>query len=217
MHRTKKKKLDANVRMQEEKQHPARKEQNDNSYDTITENIDDSSFPSAGLLLDIARDEYAKERERSQILDNKASFFMSAIILMITIFIPFIPIQEICAVIVEGTKKQNSITCAFGTLTIVSFVLLAYAFKKLYDAYRIKGYERFNIENLVDLNNLRTDRNIMEKSLCENYKNTVEKNIDKNEDKANKVANGIKLCSIGFLLLALSAIVLVCVVGQKRL
>ena len=53
----------------------------------------------------------------------------------------------------------------------------------------------------------------MEKALCENYKETTDKNIKSNDDKALNVSDGIGKCAIGFLLLAISAIVLKVFIG----
>ena len=53
----------------------------------------------------------------------------------------------------------------------------------------------------------------MEKALCENYKNTIEINIKTNDDKAIKVSDGIGKCAVGFMLLAISAVVLKIFIG----
>ena len=126
-----------------------------------------SVFPSAQLLLDCAKDEYTKERERAQFLNSKASFFMSAIILVATIFVPFIPFEKLYESIANGSEFQKAVTYITGTLILVSFVILVIAFMKLYSAYKIQEYERFNIENLVDIEILKTEKNAMEKALCE--------------------------------------------------
>lgn len=175
--------------------------------------ISNPVFLSAPLLLDCAKDEYTKERERTHFLDNKASFFMSAIILVATIFVPFIPFNKMRGIVASGTDVQKAATYIAGTLVVVSFIILGFAFRKLYDAYKIKGYERFNIENIADMGNLTTERNAMEKALCVNYKETIEKNIMSNDDKAVKVSAGIGNCAIGFLVLAISAIILKVFIG----
>ena len=170
-------------------------------------------FPTASLLLECARDEYNKERERMYSLDNKASFFMSAIILVATIFMPFIPFRNIREILSNGTDLKKAATYVTGTLIVVALVFLITAFKHLYDAYRIKGFNRFNIDNLTDTYILMSDRNSSEKALCENYKNTIEKNIKNNDEKAEQISHGIKSCAIGFLILTISAIVMVCFIG----
>lgn len=170
-------------------------------------------FPSAGLLLESAKDEYTKERERTQFLDNKASFFMSAIILMATIFVPVIPFGKFIKTITEGETYQQLSLAALGVLLVVAFGFLVSAFKSLYEAYKIKEYQRFNVENLSNLNAHSQKREILEKVLCEDYRNTIEKNIKNNDYKATSIQAGIKNCAIGFLLLSLTAIMLMIIIG----
>lgn len=171
------------------------------------------AFPSASLLLECAKDEYNKEHERLYSLDNKASFFMSAIILVATIFIPFVPFGKIRGIMSYGSDLQKAVTYITATLIAVALVFLITAFKHLYDAYKIKAFDRFNIENLSDISIMTADRNCSEKGLCENYKNTIAKNIEKNDKKADQISRGIKYSAIGFLLLTISAIFMVCFIG----
>ena len=58
----------------------------------------------------------------------------------------------------SGSDAQKAATYIAGTLVAISFVILTIAFKKLYDAYKIKGYERFDINNIVDMGNLVTEK-----------------------------------------------------------
>lgn len=170
-------------------------------------------FPSASLLLECAKDEYTKERERMQFLDSKASFFMSAIILVGTIFVPFIPFDRVYGSIATGTEVQRAVTYIFGTLVLVSFVILVFAFRKLYNAYQIKEYARFNLENIMDMGNLTAEKNAMEKALCENYQWIIKTNINSNDNKAIMVASGIGGCAIGFFSLTISAIIMKIFIG----
>lgn len=170
-------------------------------------------FPSAALLLECARDEYNKERERAHYLDNKASFFMTAIILVATIFVPFVPFNKFYCILGYGTDFQKAILYIMGTLLFVAFILLILAFRHFYNAFGLKDYKRFDIDNLIDVSVLTADKNMAEKGLCENYKVTIERNIEIDDMKASCVNHGISFCSIGFLLLMITAIVLNCVMG----
>lgn len=106
------------------------------------------SYPSAHVLLQCAWDEYTKERERSQFLDSKASFFMSAVVLVATVFVPMIPFEGIRNVLM-GTLSWLSIAVTVLTIFLItSFIILALAFKALYDGYNIRSYKRFNPDNL---------------------------------------------------------------------
>ena len=73
-------------------------------------------YPSAHILLQCAWDEYTKERERSQFLDSKASFFMSAVVLVAAVFVPMIPFEGIRKTFTETLSWMSIIA---GVLTIV--------------------------------------------------------------------------------------------------
>ena len=164
------------------------------------------AYPSAGLLLQCARDEYDKERDRTRNLDNKASFFMSAIILVATIFIPIIPFSEIKSIILHGTCSERWLVGIFGVVMVVSFIILLLAFKSLYDAFKIKEFWRYESKNMDDIVLHSSPPDVIESTLCENYRKIVETNIEANDGKALSVNKGLKLCAIGFLILAISAI-----------
>lgn len=174
---------------------------------------DEIPYPSASLLLESAKDEYTKERERSQFLDNKASFFMSAVILVATIFIPIIPFNRF----VEFANKANCGQLCFFCLTcvflVMAFVILAISFKKLYDAYDIRSFDRFNIDNVDDEETQKVSVNGIELGLCAHYKEIVAGNIKINNDKADNIKKGLKYSSIGFLVLTLTSIVMVILIG----
>ena len=108
-------------------------------HETIEENMSEEEgkeeYPSAYLLLESARDEYTKERERSQILDGKAAHFMTAIILVATVFVPIIPLNEISEVFDRSSCEIKCVVILLGLGAIVSFFFLIFAFKHLYDAY----------------------------------------------------------------------------------
>lgn len=170
-------------------------------------------YPSAALLLECARDEYNKERERAHSLDNKASFFMTAIILVSTLFVPFVPFNRFYCILDCGTGFQKTMLHVMGTLLFVAFILLILAFRCFNNVFRLKNYKRFNIENLIDISILTAGKNMAEKGLCENYKVTIEHNIEIDDIKASCINHGISFCSIGFLLLMVTAIVLKCTIG----
>ena len=171
------------------------KKKKDKSEKAGTQGI---AFPSATVLLEIAKDEYTKERERTQFLDNKASFFMSAIILVATIFIPVIPFNKFRSVFRDGDTMQKMCLCVLCVLLVVAFLLLVTAFRNLYLSYKIKGYERFNVENLSKIDVHGQKRDLVEKALCEDYRNTIEANIKNNDDKVVYIQSGIKEFQPGF-------------------
>ena len=185
-----------------------------------TETSEDSSrdemtqYPSAFLLLESAKDEYTKERERSSILDGKAAHFMTAILLVVTVFIPIIPLTEILPFYASETDcVQLCIVTLIIIVLLVSFGVLIAAFKSLYDAYKLKSFERFNSNNLDDELLHREAQDYIARTMCADYKEHIDYNIEENGRKAESVTKGLRLCGVGFLLLAGSAMILRVVIG----
>jgi len=170
-------------------------------------NKKNKKYPSAGILLKSVMDEYDKERQRSEHIERKAEHFMTLIALISTIFIPIIGFDNIVETLNEGRCLIKCITLIISLFIVVSFIILIYAFKKLYDAYKLRTYYRFNMDNIVD-DNLRRDHNEVEYMLCDNYRDIVNDNTKENNDKCNCIEIGIKFSGIGFLILALSTIAL---------
>ena len=56
-----------------------------------------SKYPAASILLEVSMNEYAKERERTNTIENKANVFISVIIALFTIYIPIIPFSKLFA------------------------------------------------------------------------------------------------------------------------
>lgn len=168
---------------------------------------EDITYPSAGLLLESVMDEYDKERQRTEHLERKAEHFMTLIALISTIFIPIIGFDNIINTIKEGQCITRCITIIASLFIATAFIILIYAFKKLYDAYKLRTYYRFNMDNIV-YDNFKRNHNEVEYMLCDNYRDIVNDNIKENNDKCNCIEIGIKFSGIGFLILALSTIVL---------
>ena len=174
----------------------------------------ETPYPSAPLLLDCVKNEYEKERNRMQNLDTKASAFMTAIILILTLFVPIIPFNALQTVFIKGADWQKGVVCTLSIPLITALGLLALAFKNLYNGYKPRRIYRFEIQNAKDISLLKTQQNIMEKALCDHYCELIEENITVNNDKADKIAAGLKLASIGFLILAVIATILVTCIGK---
>lgn len=176
-----------------------------------TENKEEP-YPAAPILLDVAKDEYTKERERANILDNKASIFISAIIAMITIFIPIIPFNKFIGLYVSGTKLQIIIATTSVCVFVLAVVFLTMAFYNLYNAIKLKGYKRVCFEDINDENIILRKSNVVERGLIDHYYTILKDNSLINDQKATKVTLGLKYSIVGFLLLALSTIILIIIV-----
>ena len=136
----------------------------------------EKEFISSGVLLELARDEYTKERERANALDNKASFFITVIVAVATIFVPIIPFGKIVPLYKTGSCVQRCFVSVFLVGITAAFVILVLAFRKLYDAYKLTDYMRPNLDVIDDqqFHILPTDK--VEKGMCDHYKTVVDDN-----------------------------------------
>lgn len=175
--------------------------------------IDKEKFISSGILLEMAKEEYTKERERANSLDNKASFFMTVIVAISTIFVPIIPFSRIYSVYLTGSCFQKCCSSVLILGLLSTFTISIIAFQKLYNAYKLTDYMRPNLDviNGKQFHINRTD--VVEKGLCDHYKTVVDDNIMVNNKKCIFINEGIRLSVISFLLLIISTIGLIITIG----
>lgn len=176
-------------------------------------NAEEKEYPSSGILLEMAKEEYRAERERSTGLDGKSSFFISVIIAVATIFIPIIPYGKLAKVFQGGTCSQKWLLGLFCIAILISFVFLILSFKKLYDAYRLRDYKRPSLDCIsMEINHISPNDKV-NKGLCDHYKTVVENNIGVNDTKVKSINVGIRMCGIGFLIMVIAAIGILVTVG----
>jgi len=181
----------------------------------LTTEQQESSERSSTLLLEIMRESYYKEMERTNILDNKTGVFISALIAVITIFMPIIPFDNLITLYKDGAKYQIvGVTCALCGL-VVAFILLGIAFFNLYKAISPKSFERVNILNVNKVSKQGTDIRKIEQELIEHYFDICSGNTESNNKKAEKFSLGLKLCMISFFVLCLSVIALNVIIGGE--
>lgn len=171
------------------------------------------NYPSASIMLEISMDEYSKERERTNTLDNKANAFISVIIAIFTIFIPIVPFSKLA--IAYSQFEKIGIVCITTVLCIMfaSFVLMIIAFTNLYKGFKIQPFYRVDFGNLNDINLLQCSENDVKKGLIDHYNTILTGNADINTKKATKISVGLKYSIISFVLLSLSTIALIILLG----
>lgn len=172
-----------------------------------------SKYPAASTLLEVSMDEYAKERERTNTIENKANVFISVIIALFTIYIPIIPFSKLLTA--YSTFSKTGIACVTAALCvmILSVVFLIIAFVNLYKGYKIKPYLRVEFSSLNDENILVQSENNVKRALIDHYNTILIGNSKINSEKADAVSVGIKYSIIAFALLSLSAIALIIMLG----
>ena len=171
------------------------------------------NYPSASVMLEISMDEYTKEKERSNILDNKANAFISVIIAIFTLYIPIIPFSKLA--IAYSQFGKSGIICVTSALCVMvaSLVLMIIAFVNLYNGFKIQPYCRVDFGSLKDVTLLQCSENDVKKGLIDHYNTILTSNADINNEKAEKIKIGLKYSIIAFALLSLSTIALIIMLG----
>lgn len=181
----------------------------------IADKAVDTTERTSTIYLDIVRETYNNEIERTNMLDKKASVFITAIIAVITIFIPIIPFEQIIEVYQYGNKLQIIVaTCSLCAL-LVSFVLLGVAFFYLYKAFSLRSFGKVNLENISKNINQKHSIIEVEKNLFSHYKTICVENTNTNNEKAQRIKYGLKLSMFSFLILCIAVISLIIVVGVE--
>ena len=184
-----------------------------NSDNNIPTNENHITYPSASIMLEISKDEYAKERERANNLDNKANIFISAIVAMVTLYIPIIPFSTIK----EGYAKADNVNIVLITISIcilsMAFISLVIAFYNLCKAISVKPFQRVNFENLNDEVVLSQNYNDVERALIQHYHTILTENAKINDNKAERLTWGLKFGILSFALMGISAISLIIIIG----
>ena len=178
------------------------------NIDKQTEN-----YPSASIMLEISMDEYTKERERSNILDNKANAFISVIIAIFTIYIPIIPFSKL--IIAYSQFGKIGVICITAVLCVMltAFILMIITFINLYNGLKMQPYYRVEFSNLNDVSLLQCSENDVKKGLIDHYHTILTGNADINTKKAEKISIELKYSIISFVLLSLSTIALIILLG----
>lgn len=175
-------------------------------------NTESNIYPSATIMLEISKSEYDKERERTNNLDNKASFFMSAIIAIITIYIPIIPFKHIKKIYMGSGKELIVLVTICICILVVAFITLIIAFYNLYKSFSLKPFKRVDFENLSNEQILLQNKSLVERGLLDHYHTILVNNADINNDKASKLTTGIKYSIICFSLISLATIGLLIII-----
>lgn len=171
------------------------------------------SYPAASVMLEVSMDEYAKERERSNILDNKANAFISVIIAVFTLYIPIIPFSKLIAAYSQLGKVGTICVTIALCIMVAALILMIIAFTNLYKGFKIQPFLRVEFSNLKDPNLLKCSENDVKKGLIDHYNTILTSNADINSKKADRISVGLRYSIISFVLLSLSTIALIIMLG----
>ena len=139
---------------------------------------------------------------------HKSSFFITVIVAVATIFVPIIPFSKLTGFFKNTEGNQEGFAVLFLILLVISFVFLANAFLEFYKAYKLTEYLHPNLEMIDTKENHMAEQEIVNKALCDHYKEIVDGNREVNDNKCVHIASGLSFCGIGFLLLVATTIAL---------
>lgn len=168
-------------------------------------------FRSASSALPTMADEYTKERERGSILDNKSSSLITILIALITVYVPIIPFNTIISTCLNGSKGELALTLLAVIMIISTFVITAISFNKLIKTVKLQEYRKADIDMICKEENLKCDKDAMEKALCEHYQELIHFNSKINNDKAKNLGGCFNMVTIVFFLLLVSTVILKCI------
>lgn len=166
------------------------------------------SNESAKLVLNLSKDEYARELERANMLDSKAGVCLTASIAFYAELVLKVPHDYSTYLAGRELVVNKQLWLFFLILLLWNSVWTSIdGAYHLYLAMEIKSYTSVNLENLEDKENqcMRTPE--LELAFLKHVNSLVRHNRSVNEEKAEHVAVGIRktvfgaICSLVLVLL----------------
>lgn len=158
------------------------------------------------MVLDILKEEYDKEKQTTQSLDNKAGIFLSALVVIVTVWLEILPIKDIVKKIFDGFD-----ICCF--IIIMVLLILCGLFMinifNLYKCLKLQNYNAVNTESLIFQLNSDNDYKEYMSAVISHYQEIIVNNAKINEDKAKYLKNSIRLfCVNSILSIALLSLII---------
>lgn len=166
------------------------------------------TFKGATVALQVFIDEYSKELERKNFLENKVIALVTIQMAILTVFMPIIPFDKI----ILGLRCTNNTEIIITTIAcmalLFSVITIITSFVILLSAVKIQTYKKVDIEQLNLDSNLKQDQNAVERGLCNHYAKITLENAQLNAEKANKFKLGLPLTIASFACIIMGTILL---------
>lgn len=172
----------------------------------------ESLSTSLNILLQVIQDEYSKEKERCDSLDNKAGLFISAGIAFIAFYIPCIPLQEISTLYKSVVIRDIVIATIALVFMCIAAIISVLSFGFLLSALKPRNYMNINIDSIIDEDMQQQKKDNILKGLLIHYHTIVQNNSSLNNLKATKLMNGLRLIISAFLTLTVCLITLLLII-----
>lgn len=170
------------------------------------------SYPSTESFMEIAKDEYTKERERAHVLDNKASVVLTAIIAVMAFVIPSIPFEKMLSY--QGTHTTFFLFVIGIFVFVFGVLLVCIACGRLFKALLPKGYKRINQEDLSDEKYYDYPSDVSAVLMLRSYTDSSKHNEKINDYKGKRITEGIMYGFIGVFIIMGASIFLRILIGE---
>ena len=175
-------------------------------------------YPYAGKMLEEIKSEYAIENERENKIATKASGFITVVVAIITLYIPLIPFDNMIKYF-QGNHSSVAICLVVVSLLLLvaGFVVLMVAFVFFIKAYGVKGHNRVEVNDLLNIasqNDQKQTEEQVNQGLVAQYHqilcgfNGKPGNMEINTQSALANQKGITLTVIGFAIMSIATIAL---------
>ena len=146
------------------------------------------AFPSSRVQLDIAKNEYEREKSRSNSLDNKAGIHIAAIVAIITVYIQILPFSDFVKAFEEASKVQACLLVVIIVGLAIGMIKIGFTFRSLSKAIDLKDFKRVCLINLTDINLLASPEDQTAEAMIRHFQDIVEHNEKTNSNKAKDLS-----------------------------
>lgn len=180
-------------------------------YDKTVQNDEEDVLQNtrnilADRLFSITINEYFKEWERANTLNAKSGVFITVIIAILAIYISKVPFNKMG--VLTGEKWKLIISGACTGFLMVSFIFIIFAFVEFWAVFKLRDYEKPNIDKSKNEIGNAMEKNMMEEVMTEYYRNLISHNAEINDNKVKKISAGIRSSIVGISIMIIATIVL---------
>lgn len=176
-----------------------------NSPKGKTKNKKQKKYPSADIMLDIARTEYHIERERSDKLHSKAGIFITLLAGMITLYVQRIPFDKIKTIYTGSNNGYMVAVTVFLCLMAMALFKAGFAFYHLYKVIAVRPVYRGVFRSSAKKKKLKKRESGTKVCLVKLFYKIIERNVNSNEECASHLQKGMKHTVLSIIMLSVSA------------
>ena len=145
------------------------------------------------MVLDILREEYDKEKQTTQSLDNKAGVFLSALVVIETVWIQLVPFKDIVILLKQCEYSKLTV---ISLLLIVLFLLFCFNIVLLIKCLMLKNYSAVNMDSIITESRKNTAGIDYMNAVIDHYNIILHDNIPLNQKKCEYLKKSIKVFGV---------------------